>query len=73
MSSFSPKILAEAKDLAREMLARPGTIELHLPVGSEGGGLVLTVVEGGDVLEQFELEGKTFYIILPNTATEDDS
>ena len=38
MSSFSPKILAEAKDLAREMLARPGTIELHLPVGSEGGG-----------------------------------
>lgn len=74
MSSFSPTILAEAKALAREFLDHPEVTELRLPVGSGGGGLVLTVIEQGhNELERFELGGRTFYIALPDSATDDQA
>lgn len=68
--SFSPRIMAEARILAREILDHPEVIELRLPVGSGGGGLIVASTRCGDVLEEFELEGQKFYISLPNT---DDS
>ena len=71
--SFSPTILQEAKALAKEMLSYPKATEMPLPIGSSGSGLVLTVIKSRDALTQFEQDGRTFYIVLPNIADDEES
>lgn len=71
-ATFSQKLMDQAYALADEILSQPEITELRLPI-SEKGSLLLTLTnQGGTVLEEFEFKGKTFYIVLLNSADNTD-